>query len=1451
MGRRTRRNARRFRHLAVCIVLSALAFQQDPGLTVPDTKVDLNVNPAGWLLRSLHLWDPTGTFGQLQNQAYGYLWPMGPFFLAGSELGLPAWVVQRLWWALLFCVAYLGAVRLAGRLGIGTPAARMIAGVAFALSPRILTQLGWSSVESWPSAVAPWVLIPLVGLARGGPLRRAVAGSAFAVACAGGVNATAVFAVVPLALLWLATLRPVRRRITALAAWCGAVALATAWWLVPLLVLGRYSPPFLDYIESARFTTSVTDPVTVLRGASYWVAYLSDPFGPTLPAGAELANDRVFVAATLVVALLGVVGLSRPGMPHRRFLVTGLLLGVALVGLGHVGNLPNVVAGPEREFLDGVGAPLRNVHKFDVLLRLPLTLGVAHLLGLLIRLARTVPARRRRRAAAVAWLAAGVAVTAVVGVASPALSGGLATPRGVTKVPGYWSEAADWLDAHTGRGRVLVVPGARFPSYDWGNTTDEITQPLLEGRWAVRNAIPFTPPTTIRLLDAVEAALATGDGSAGLADLLARSGVSHVLFRADLDHGRSDTARPAVVRQALQRSPGLTLVAGFGPVRGGGAPDGVYRDHGLDVPTLALEVFRVDRPVDPVVAYNAGDVTTVVGGPESLLEMAAAGQLTAAPTMLAGDAPDATGPVTITDGLRRRDVSFGRLRDNTSATLTASDPFDVPAPAHDYLPDWGADQTTVARYDGISAVLASSSRSQVGVRGGARPEHQPFAALDGDPGTSWQSAPDTPGTDQWLEVTLAAPTRIRQVRVRFDLGADTVPTKVVVTAGYESVAVESFGDSMTFELPGVHATRDLRIAVEATIGQRPGSGTVGISEIEIPGLRTGRTLAMAAPPATDRPATVVASAAPTTPACFFVGGDPRCAADAARGSEDGRSIDRTFTLPTGGAYTSRVWARPEPGGALDAVLDREVAAAQPLHLAPAVTASSTAVPDPAARPGVVLDGDPATAWSPALSDENPILHLAWPRPQVISGLRFSLDPGVAASKVGSVRVVGDDGVRGGLLAKNGQLTLNPPMRTDEITIQFLDKPSAYSQDLYGEKAPQPLPIAVGEVSVLPAGPARAPLLDVPVKLACGTGPTLEIAGTRIRTALTATLRDLLEAREVPAVPCGGRTAGQLTLAGGQSRLVASPGGLARATRVALEPRPAQPRVAPRASTVEVADWSATERRVRVADHPVDRILAVRENTNAGWRATVSGRVLTPVVVDGWQQGWLLPAGTSGEVLLRFVPDAAYRVGLFLGGVLLIGVVALAVLPERRRTTPSAVGRPARRRGRGSVPLLVTGAIAVVLSGGLLGVLLVAVGLVLALAGPIRLPWPRSPRRARLATRLAGAWLPAALLLLAGWLYLTVAERHLAAGPQLAALLGLGCLWLTTTVRRRPVGPADPPPADPPPADPPPADPPPADPPPADPPPADPPPADPPPADPTPVADGPASPSRGDDLSSIT
>ena len=102
-------------HAIVWLVLAAAMFAQPVGLIAADTKHDLAVNPAGFLAAATHAWTDVFPLGQLQNQAYGYLFPQGLFFLLADVLPdwlLPTWVAQRLWWTIVAGVGFSGFYRL-------------------------------------------------------------------------------------------------------------------------------------------------------------------------------------------------------------------------------------------------------------------------------------------------------------------------------------------------------------------------------------------------------------------------------------------------------------------------------------------------------------------------------------------------------------------------------------------------------------------------------------------------------------------------------------------------------------------------------------------------------------------------------------------------------------------------------------------------------------------------------------------------------------------------------------------------------------------------------------------------------------------------------------------------------------------------------------------------------------------------------------------------------------------------------------------------------------------------------------------------------------------------------------------------------------------------------------------------------------------------------------------
>ena len=227
-----RRAARARRVLGVLSLGIALTcFLQAPGRIVADTKLDIAISPLTFLSHALHLWSPAQEFGD-PIQAYGYFFPMGPFFVLGHAFDIPTWVIQRLWVAGLLSAGFWGVVRLAEGLGVGSRTSRVVAGLAFVfLSP--VTLLGSTSSYILPFALLPWVMLPLVhGSPRGRP-RVAAARSGVALLLMGGINRAAVLAGLPLPILWFLTRTPGRRRRQLLSWWVLAVFLALCGGVSP------------------------------------------------------------------------------------------------------------------------------------------------------------------------------------------------------------------------------------------------------------------------------------------------------------------------------------------------------------------------------------------------------------------------------------------------------------------------------------------------------------------------------------------------------------------------------------------------------------------------------------------------------------------------------------------------------------------------------------------------------------------------------------------------------------------------------------------------------------------------------------------------------------------------------------------------------------------------------------------------------------------------------------------------------------------------------------------------------------------------------------------------------------------------------------------------------------------------------------------------------------------
>jgi len=1223
-----------------------------PGRQTFDTKLGVTVDPGAFFSDLGQLWQDQGSFGGIQDQYAGYLWPMLPFYWLAHAVQLPVWLAERLWMSLIVSVAFWGALRLAERLRVGSGGSRLLAGVAYALWPVFTIVVGSTSAAALPGAFLPWVLLPLTNerySARVAALR-----SALVVPFMGGVNGSSTLASLLPVGLYLLSRPPGPRQRKLIAWWVPGVLVATAWWWIPLVMLGVYGENFLPYVETSQTTTATMSATEALRGAGNWVAYLH--FGQAwLPAGWTVAASVVVIVCSALAAGLGLAGLARRDMPERRWLVL-TVISVALVLLaGYGGAFGAPFHGVVQDWLNGGLVPFRNIYKFQTGLALALVLGLAHLVGVAAEPRGARPVRGRRLAPLIA------AVLILPGLVWPYLNGAILNPGSFQELPKYWKTTASWLDKYSPDSRSLVVPATAHGIYTWGSPIDQPLDVLAKSHWAQRDYVPFGTSGNRRAMDAVQDALASGSDVPGLADYLSRAGVYYVVVRNDLDPDQIGSVPTTTVKRTLEQS-GYTRVTGFGPITTGGtiAHDAPLEVEGLYPRQRAVEIYEpagqgVPRPGQAHLLPVA-DTAVVSGGPESLLPLAS--ELRGRATVLTGDNHPGLGspPLQVVgDGLRRADTRFGLVSANTSYTYTGSernapdavqDPGEKP---HQILPTEGLDHQTVAQLRGARSVTASSSGNWLF----HLPQYDPVNAFDGNPDTAWaEGAPGSPD-GQWLRIGFTDKydmpssfkvTPLPQQSVR----SAATKVRVETEKGTRTSFLRPNGQTQSIKAPA-GATSWMKLTIVDSVSRRTGLTGAGFSEVDLPQVQVTRLLRL--PTDADKAADAAAT-------LFSLHRTPDPTGLSSTGTEAG--LHRRFSTAAAGTYQVKASAVPVAGEELDKLL-YEVAPDQQNRIV--ATADSTAPLGAGLSARNLTDGDLTTAW---IAGDRPAIHLSWSGKQPIGEVVLAPAGGLSA-RAAQVDISSPDGSTTAGVDENGVVRFDP-ITTDRLDITITQTaPLTLHNPVADEDLQLPVGLSEAYLPALDQYRTPQPRSTRTFSLPCGQGPDVAVDGKLYQTSVKGTVRDLTERRTVDVTLCQqGRDDTELELTAGPHRVEAGDAGPLTLTDLTLT-RGTVTEPTAVARRLSVRDWLGDRREVTVGSGAAT-YLTTYENYNDGWKATLGGKELTPVRLDGWQQGWRIPAGAGGAVKLSYGPATTYEGGL-IGGAAGLAVLVGLVVWRRRAANP--------------------------------------------------------------------------------------------------------------------------------------------------------------------------------------
>lgn len=690
-----------------------------PGTLNADTKLYLGEDPWGLISRSVFAWDSSQFAGFIPHQSIAYIWPSGPFYFLLDAVGSPQWLTQRLWVGTIFLAASVGVVVLMRHLSFSTGAA-LAASAIFCFSPYVLSYQSRTS-----SMLLPWAAVAWLTYFTDRGMRERTwlwpALIAATVATVGSVNATATLLILPApVLLAMHTLLVDRRhRIATMFAVRTAVLTvgANLWWITMLAIQSRHGADVLTYTETLESVSSTSNAFEVVRGMGYWLNYAGLDSTPMTTAARSLIDSPIALVATTIVPVAAIFTLAAVRHRLRAVALWWILVGVVLaVGVHPLDDSAPLFSSLANDPTSTISLALRSSTRAIPVLLLGIAFGIAVLCDSPLRSRRFSVSRSMRFALVALVVVASAPSRLTDGVIDPSIER--------EEIASTWRQLDRYLnDPDISHDRVLQLPGQEFGAYSWGVTIDPALPAVTDAALLTRDLVPLGNEAVMNLVWAVDEALREGRlNNSALATLSRILSTTTVLFPADLDNDRYATPTQDLVLAAndLSNEPALGTTA--------------IGDHRY-----------IPQPTVAQIRQHSG-TTLLLGDGKGIVDAAVAEVIGDGAVLLAGDITDPMLPVI--GGRLNHIIVTDTNTEHAQHWRSSLDNLGFPEDREGQLVNLGTDTGDIRMrifskqrdddktwFDQRGPVRARAS--SYGPPLSYRPEHRPFAAIDGDPGTAW------------------------------------------------------------------------------------------------------------------------------------------------------------------------------------------------------------------------------------------------------------------------------------------------------------------------------------------------------------------------------------------------------------------------------------------------------------------------------------------------------------------------------------------------------------------------------------------------------------------------------------------------------------------------------------------------------------------------------------------